>query len=47
MDRNGIIDGIDFFILDELIFPKEKKKNSFFDERFPDDEDDSEDEPLW
>ena len=47
MDRNGIIDGIDFFILDELLLPKEEKKNAFFDDHLPSDEDDDKDNWLW
>ena len=43
MDRNGIINGIDFLILDELLFPEDKKEErGFLDDDFSSD-DDSED----
>ena len=46
MDRNGIINGIDFLILDELLFPEDKKEeNGFFDDDFS--SDDNRDDGLW
>ena len=48
MDRNGIVNGIDFLILDELLFPEDYEKeedHSIFDDDFSS-EDNSNDD-LW
>lgn len=39
-DRNGVVDGIDFFILNEIInSPKPKEENTLFLDKDYDDED--------
>ena len=47
MDRNGIVNGIDFLILDELLFPEEKEKEErgLFDDDFSSEDDN--DDGLW
>lgn len=44
-DRNGVVDGIDFFILNEILeAPKEKER---YDDSFWNDEDYEDEDNLW
>jgi len=45
-DRNGVVDGIDFFILNEILDPpKKEESNDFFEDEDFEDEEDEDD--LW
>ena len=44
-DRNGVVDGIDFFILNEILEPSKEKER--YDDSFWNDEDCEDEDNLW
>ncbi len=44
-DRNGVVDGRDFFILNEIIDPPKKKER--YDDPLWDDEESEDEDDLW
>lgn len=44
-DRNGVVDGRDFFILNEIIDPPKKKER--YDAPLWDDEESEDEDDLW